>query len=156
MACWRQHFPLLCVKQWHAVSTFHCVSLHTETHFVPDPHIEHMETDSVWRVIKGKLCFGSGIRTRYPDHHQNLMEWSLGSWLPSHNISLKSVHNFLSNPANRQTNKQTNRQTDKQTNRQTDKRGWIHNIRPTTLANVNRKFVMEVPHVRIMSVNVTY
>ena len=25
MACWRQHFPLLCVKQWHAdVSTFHC------------------------------------------------------------------------------------------------------------------------------------
>ena len=97
------------------------MSLHTETHFVPDPHIEHMETDSVWRVIKGKLCFGSGIRTPYPDHHQNLMEWSLGSWLPSHNISLKSVHNFLSNPANRQTNKQTNRQTDKQTNRQTDK-----------------------------------
>ena len=25
IACWRQHFPLLCVKQWHAdVSTFHC------------------------------------------------------------------------------------------------------------------------------------
>ena len=60
------------------------------------------------------------------------MEWSLGSWLPSHYISFKSVDNFLSNPANRQTNKQT----DKQTNRQTDKRGWIHNIRPTTLANV--------------------
>ena len=120
MACWRQHFPLLCVKQWHAdvitpllcvkqcnadVSTFHCVSLHTETHFVPDPHMEHVETDSVWRVIEGKWCFGSGIRTRYPDHHQNLMEWSLGSWLPSHYISFKSVHNFLSNPANRQTNK---------------------------------------------------
>ena len=79
------------------------MSLHTETHLVPDPHMEHMETDSVWRVIKGKLCFGSGIRTRYPDHHQNLMEWSLGSWLPSHNISFKAVHNFLSNPANRQT-----------------------------------------------------
>ena len=55
------------------------------------------------------------------------MEWSLGSWLPSHNISFKSVHNFLSNPANI---------TDKQTNTQTDKQGWIHNIRPTTLANV--------------------
>ena len=116
MACWRHHFPLLCVKQCNAdVSTFHCVSLHTETHFVPD-----LETNSVWRVIEGKWCFGSGIRIRYPDHHQNLMEWSLGSWLPSHYISFKSVHNFLSNPANRQTNK----------------RGWIHNIRPTTLANV--------------------
>ena len=74
--------------------------------------MEHVETDSVWRVIEGKLCFGSGIRIRYPDNHQNLMEWSLGSWLPSHYISFESVHNFLSNPANRQ----TNRQTDKQTN----------------------------------------
>ena len=133
MACWRHLFPLLCVKQCNAdVSTFHCVSLHTETHFV--------ETDSVWRVIEGRWCFGSGIRIRYPDHHQNLMEWSLGSWLPSRNILFKSVNNFLSNPANRQTDKQTNRQTDKQTNRQTDrqtdKQGWIHNIRPTTLANV--------------------
>ena len=111
MACWRHHFPLLCVKQCNAdVSTFHCVSLHTETHFVPDPHNEHVETDSVWRVIEGKWCFWSGIRIRYPDHHQNLMEWSLGSWLPSHYILFKSVHNFLSNPANRQTNKQTNKQ----------------------------------------------
>ena len=131
----RHLFPLLCVKQCNAdVSTFHCVSLHTETHFV--------ETDSVWRVIEGRWCFGSGIRIRYPDHHQNLMEWSLGSWLPSRNILFKSVNNFLSNPANRQTDKQTNRQTDKQTNRQTDrqtdKQGWIHNIRPTTLANVTR------------------
>ena len=133
MACWHHHFPLLCVTQCNAdVSTFHCVSLHTETHFVPDQHMEHVETDSVWRVIEGKWCFGSGIRIHYPDHHQNLMEWSLGSWLPSHYISFKSVHNFLSNPANRQ----TDRQTDRQTNKQTDKQGWIHNIRPTTLANV--------------------
>ena len=43
------------VKQCNAdVSTFHCVSLHTETHFVPDQHMEHVETDSVWRVIEGK------------------------------------------------------------------------------------------------------
>ena len=43
--CRRHHFPLLCVKQCNAdVSTFHCVSLHTETHFIPDPHIEHVET----------------------------------------------------------------------------------------------------------------
>ena len=148
MACWRHLFPLLCVKQCNAdVSTFHCVSLHTETHFV--------ETDSVWRVIEGRWCFGSGIRIRYPDHHQNLMEWSLGSWLPSRNILFKSVNNFLSNPANRQTDKQTNRQTDKQTNRQTDKQtnrqtdrqtdkqGWIHNIRPTTLANVIKCMVYQ-------------
>ena len=80
------------------------MSRHTETHFVPDPY----------GVRRNRLCvesalrksFGSGIRTRYPDHHQHLMEWSLGSWLPSHNISFKSVHNFLSNPANKQTNKQ--------------------------------------------------
>ena len=72
--------------------------------------MQHVETDSVWRVIEGKLCLGSGIRIRYPDHHQNLMEWSLGSWLPSHNISFKSVHNFLSNPANRQTNERALRE----------------------------------------------
>ena len=103
MACWRHLFPLLCVKQCNAdVSTFHCVCLHTETRFV--------ETDSVWRVIEGRWCFGSGIRIRYPDHHQNLMEWSLGSWLPSRNILFKSVNNFLSNPANRQTDKQTDKQ----------------------------------------------
>ena len=39
---------IVVVKQWYAdVSTF----LHTETHFVPDPHMDHVETDSVWRVI---------------------------------------------------------------------------------------------------------
>ena len=27
-------------------------TLHTETHFVPDPHMEHVVIDSVWRVIK--------------------------------------------------------------------------------------------------------
>ena len=130
MACWRQHFPLLCVKQWHAdIITFHCcvshnvmlmsalsiVCLSTQrlTSFLINI-MEHVETDSVWRVIEGKWCFGSGIRIHYPDHHQNLMEWSLGSWLPSHYISFKSVHNFLSNPANRQTDRQT-RQTDRQT-----------------------------------------
>ena len=26
-------------------------TLHTEPHFVLDPHMEHVETDSVWRVI---------------------------------------------------------------------------------------------------------
>ena len=62
------------------------------------------------------------------------MEWSLGSWLPSHNISFKSVHNCLSNPANRQ--------TDKHTDKHTDKQGWIHNIRPTTLANVMNVAIM--------------
>ena len=80
---------------------------------------------TLWRVISGKLWFGSGIRIGNPDHHQ---AGSLGSWLPSHNILFKSVHNFLSNPANRQTNKPRNKQ------------GWIHNIRPTPLANVNIKY----------------
>ena len=84
------------------------IVLHTETHFVPDPHMEHVETDSVWSDL-WTIMFGSGIRIRYLDHHQNLMEWSLGSWLPSRNILFKSVLNFLSNPANRQTHKQTNR-----------------------------------------------
>ena len=104
MVCWRPHFPLLCVKQWHAdVSTFHCCG---QTMVCGCQHFPLC-------VSPWKLCFGSGIRIRYPDRHQNLMEWSLGSWLPSRNILFKSVHNFLSNPANRQ----TDRQTDKQTNR---------------------------------------
>ena len=29
------------------------VTLHTEAHFVSDPHMEHVETDSMWRVIYG-------------------------------------------------------------------------------------------------------
>ena len=115
MACWHHHFPLLCVTQCNAdVSTFHCVSLHTETHFVPDQHMEHVETDSVWRVIEGKWCFGSGIRIHYPDHHQNLMN---GPWVAGY---LPII--FRSNPSITfwvilLTDKQTDRQTDRQTNR---------------------------------------
>ena len=146
-------FPLLCIKQWHAdisitlfdtqqwkvmTSACHCLTHNNgkcRRHHFPlfDAQQWKVQTSSLSIVclstqIEGKWSFGSGIRIRYPDHHQNLMEWSLGSWLPSLYISFKSVHNFLSNPANRQ--------TDRQTNRQTDKQGWIHNIRPTTLANV--------------------
>ena len=47
----------------------------------------------------------------YSDHHQNLISSSLYYPGHLHNISLQSVHNFLSNVVHRQTNKQTNRQT---------------------------------------------
>ena len=48
------------------------------------------------------------------DCYKNLMACYLYHPQSFLKISLKSVHNFLSNPANRQT-KQTNRQTGKQT-----------------------------------------
>ena len=52
----------------------------------------------------------------YSDHHQNLFSSSLYYPGPLHEISRRSVHNFLSNVVHRQTNKQTNKQTDRQTN----------------------------------------
>ena len=146
MACWCQHFPLLCVKQWHAdVSTFHCCVANNDMltsalsivvhptmacwcqHFplCVSPHRDSLRSWSTYGARRIILCVESDLRKikfliRNQIRFQNLMEWSLGSWLPSHNISFKSVHSFLSNPANRQTYKQ----------------GWIHNIRPTPLVNV--------------------
>ena len=34
-------------------------TLHTEAHFVLDPHMEHVETDSVWRDLH--LCVESDL-----------------------------------------------------------------------------------------------
>ena len=123
---WRVIYISIVVRQTMAIAdvrTFHCcasnngmltsvlsiVCLSTQrlTSFLTTygAHINRLCVESDLRQIM------FWIRTRYPDHHQNLMEWSLGSRLPSHNISFKSVHNFLSNPANRQTNRQTNTQT---------------------------------------------
>ena len=45
---------------------------------------------------------------QYPDHHQNLISSSLYYSGPVHKISSQSVHNFLSNVVQRQTNRQTN------------------------------------------------
>ena len=47
----------------------------------------------------------------YPDHHQNLISFSLYYPGPLHKISTQSVHNFVSNVVHRQTNKQTNKPT---------------------------------------------
>ena len=57
--------------------------------------------------IRGGVCS--------TDNFQNLMVSSL--YHPRHfqKISLKSVHNFLSNPANRQTDRQANKRTNKPT-----------------------------------------
>ena len=43
-----------------------------------------------------------------PDHHQNLISSSLYYPGPLHKISSQSIHNFLGNVVDRQTNKQTN------------------------------------------------
>ena len=46
-----------------------------------------------------------------PDHHRNLITWSLGHalWpLPLQEISSKSVHNFFSYPTDRQTDRSKN------------------------------------------------
>ena len=44
----------------------------------------------------------------YPDHHQNLISFSLYYSGPLHKISSQSVHNCLSNVVHKQTNRQTN------------------------------------------------
>ena len=49
---------------------------------------------------------------KYPDHHQNLISFSLYYPGPLHKISFQSVHTFLSN-VHRQTNKQTNQRYQK-------------------------------------------
>ena len=45
---------------------------------------------------------------QYPDHHQNLLSYSLYYSGPLHKISSQSAHNFLSNVVHRQTDKLTN------------------------------------------------
>ena len=49
----------------------------------------------------------------YPDHHQNLISFSLYYPGPFHKLSSQSVHNFLSNVVHRQTNRQTNQRYQK-------------------------------------------
>ena len=63
-----------------------------------------------------RCLFAHLLILQYPDHHQNLISFSLYYSGPVHKISSQSVHNFLSNVVHRQTNKQTDRQTDRQTN----------------------------------------
>ena len=42
--------------------------------------MEHVETDSVWRVIEGNHdVLDPEYRIRYPDHHRNLMPWCLAT-----------------------------------------------------------------------------
>ena len=62
------------------------------------------------------VFFAHLLILQYPDHHQNLISYSLYYSGPVHKTSSQSIHNFLSNVVHRQTNKQTDRQTDKLTN----------------------------------------
>ena len=55
------------------------------------------------------VFFAHLLILEYPDHHQNLISSSLYYPGPLHKIASKSVHNFLSNVAHKQTNKQTDR-----------------------------------------------
>ena len=48
---------------------------------------------------------------QYPDHHQNLLSFSLYYSGPIHKISSQSVHNVLSNVVHRQTDRQTGKLT---------------------------------------------
>ena len=56
--------------------------------------------------------FWSFVHLKYPDHHQNLISFSLYYPGPLHKISFQSVHTFWSN-VHRQTNKQTNQRYQK-------------------------------------------
>ena len=49
--------------------------------------------------------FGLPDPKRDPDRHQNCITWSLSHALPLHKISSKSVHEFASNPTDKQTNR---------------------------------------------------
>ena len=64
------------------------------------------------------------IRFRHPDYKsdrvQKLISSSMSRHLSTRNISSKSMHAFLSNLANGQS------ETDTQRDRQTDKRGQMH------------------------------
>jgi len=51
----------------------------------------------------------------YPDRAQKLIGSSMSRHLSTRNVSSKSMHAFLSNLANRQTDRQTDRHTDRQT-----------------------------------------
>ena len=53
-------------------------------------------------------CFAHLLILEHPDHHQNLISYSVYYLAPLHNISTQSVHNFLSDVVHRQRNKQTN------------------------------------------------
>ena len=55
-----------------------------------------------------RCFFAHLLILQYPDHHQNLISSYLYYSGPVHKISSQSVHNFLSNVAHRQTNRQTN------------------------------------------------
>ena len=52
--------------------------------------------------------FGHLLIVEYPDHHQSLINSSLYYLWPLRKISSQSVHNFLSNVIQRQTDRQTN------------------------------------------------
>ena len=105
MTCWRQHFPL-------------CVNLHTW---------DSLRSWSTYGACRNRLCVESDWRKmmfwiRNPDPLSgsspkfNGYGPCVAGYLPII-LSFKSVHNFLSNPANRQTNKQYKHdKPDKQTN----------------------------------------
>jgi len=59
--------------------------------------------------------FGLPDLKRDPDCHQNCNTWSLSHALPLQKNSSKSVHEFASNPTDRQTDKQTDKQTELKT-----------------------------------------
>ena len=60
-----------------------------------------------------RCIFAHLLILQYPDHHQNLISFSLYYSKPVHKISSQSVHNFLSNVVHRQTNRQTNQRYQK-------------------------------------------
>ena len=67
MTCWRQHFPLLCVKQWHAdVSTFHCcgqtmVCWCQHSPLCISPHRDSLRSWSTYGACINRLCVESDL-----------------------------------------------------------------------------------------------
>ena len=61
-------------------------------------------------IIEG-FIFANLLISEDPDHHHNLISSSVYHLEPLHKISLQSAHNFLSNVAHKQTDRQANQPT---------------------------------------------
>ena len=72
------------------------------------------------------------------NRHQNLITCPLGHTIPLERISSQSIQSFLSNPADKQTDRQTNKQTD-----------WPNTLPPSwvkIVKNIRCVFIKSIEH----------
>jgi len=96
---------MLCISATYPVAR--CLSVRLLVTFVYSRH--KIPRTTAYTIAEKAIWF------RHPDYNpdgaQKLISSSMSRHLSTHNISSKSMHAFLSNLANRQTDKRTDRQT---------------------------------------------